>query len=106
MAYEIPHQLLRLPAVLEARGGIGKSKHYQDIEDGLMTHGVPIGAHAVGWPLRDIVLINAARITGCTDDQVRDLVRRLEDKRATALDEALALIGMAPRSRGRAEAHV
>ena len=94
MANEIPHQLLRLPAALAMRGGIGKSKHYQDIEDGLMTHPVPIGANSVGWPLRDILVINAARISGRGDDEVRALVVELEDSRADALDEVMASIGM------------
>ena len=34
-----PYALLRLPKVLELRG-VGKTKHYDDIEAGLFTRGV------------------------------------------------------------------
>ncbi len=73
-------RILRLPAVLFERGK-SRSTHYHDIQHGLFTRPVPIGARAVGWPLSEVVALNAARIAGKTDDDIRELVARLEADR-------------------------
>ena len=36
---------------------------------------------SVGWPSDEILSINAARIAGQSDDQIRELVNRLHAKR-------------------------
>ncbi len=69
--------ILRLPTVLHKRGR-SRSAHYLDIQDGLFTRPVSIGARAVGWPEHEIDTINAARIAGHTDDEIRTLVTQLE----------------------------
>jgi prophage regulatory protein len=38
----------------------------------------------VGWPENDIAALNAARIRGENDDEIRALVSKLENSRATA----------------------
>ena len=55
--------LLRLPAVLKARGR-SRSSHYQDIKDGLFPRPVALGRHAVGWPEHEVATVNSARIAG------------------------------------------
>jgi prophage regulatory protein len=42
---------------------------------------VPIGARAVGWPEHEVTAINAARIAGKSDAEIRELVFRLEAAR-------------------------
>ncbi|MER2518440.1 MAG: AlpA family phage regulatory protein [Candidatus Accumulibacter phosphatis] len=74
------NSLLRAPAVLRARGR-SHSGHYDDIKKGLFTHSVKIGPRAVGWPAAEVDTLNAARIAGKTDDEVRDLVAKLEAAR-------------------------
>ncbi len=71
------HSILRLPIVLHKRGR-SRSAHYLDIQDGLFTRPVSIGARAVGWPEHEVDTINAARIAGSTDDEIRALVTQLE----------------------------
>jgi prophage regulatory protein len=66
--------ILRLPIVLHERGDRSRSAHYQDIKHGLFTPSVSIGARAVGWPAREVAVLNAARIAGQTDDEIRALV--------------------------------
>ena len=66
----------RLPTVLYKRGR-SRSAHYLDIQEGLFTPPVSIGARAVGWPDHEIEAINAARIAGKSDDYIRELVSRL-----------------------------
>ena len=77
------HTILRLPAVLHERGR-SRSAHYLDIQQGLFTRPVSIGARAVGWPEHELAAINAARIAGKRDDEVRALVVRLEAARKAA----------------------
>lgn len=75
--------ILRLPAVLRERGR-SRSAHYMDIQQGLFTPPVPIGARAVGWPADELTVLNAARIAGKTDDEIRALVLKLEAARKVA----------------------
>jgi prophage regulatory protein len=75
--------ILRLPAVLRERGR-SRSSHYLDIHQGLFTQPVTIGLRAVGWPASEVAALNAARIAGKTDDEIRALVKKLEAARKTA----------------------
>ena len=75
--------ILRLPSVLRARG-LSRSSHYLDIQHGLFTRPVSIGARAVGWPENEVTTINAARIAGRTKEEIRALVVKLEAARKTA----------------------
>lgn len=74
------YAILRLPAVLKARGR-SRSTHYKDIEDGLFTHSVSLGARSVGWPEHEVATLNEARIAGKSEAEVRSLVLRLEEAR-------------------------
>ena len=74
----------RLRAVLQARGR-SRSSHYLDIQQGLFTSPVQIGARAVGWPSSEVEAINSARIAGNSDDEIRKLVTKLEADRKTAI---------------------
>lgn len=76
--------ILRLPSVLAERGR-SRSAHYQDIQAGLFTAPVPIGSRAVGWPAHEVAKINAARIAGKSDDEIRALVAKLEEARKSAV---------------------
>lgn len=66
---------------VEAAGCGSRSTIYLRIEQGLFTKPVKLGARAVGWPAREVAAINAARIAGKTDDQIRELVTNLEAAR-------------------------
>lgn len=75
--------ILRLPAVLRERGR-SRSAHYLDIQQGLFTRPVAIGLRAVGWPSGEVTALNAARIAGKTDGEIRALVVKLEAARKAA----------------------
>lgn len=72
--------ILRLPAVLKERGR-SRSTHYLDIQQGLFTKPVSIGARAVGWPEHEVATLNEARIAGKSDAEIRALVKKLEVNR-------------------------
>ena len=74
--------ILRLPTVLHERCR-SRSAHYLDIQQGLFTRPVSIGLRAVGWPASELVALNAARIAGKSDEEIRTLVVKLEAARKT-----------------------
>jgi prophage regulatory protein len=73
--------LIRLPVVLASRGR-SKTAHYDDIASGLFPRGVAVGPRSVAWPAREVEAVNAARIAGRSNDEIRALVRQLEAARA------------------------
>ena len=81
--------LWRRPTV-ESETGRHTSSLYEDIQKGLMVRPVKIGGRAVAWPADEVRAINAARIAGKTDDEIRRLVSRLE---ATRAEKAASLVG-------------
>ncbi len=77
--------ILRLPAVKAETGHRSHASIYNAIRAGLFTNPVPIGQRAVGWPDDEVKAINAARVAGASDEQIRTLVTQLHAKRAEKL---------------------
>jgi prophage regulatory protein len=77
------HTILRLPAV-KSETGISRSTHYLRISQGLFTKPVSLGPRSVGWPSSEVAAINAARIAGKSDEEIRTLVLKLEAARKSA----------------------
>jgi prophage regulatory protein len=77
----ICRRLLRLKnqsgASVTERTGLGPTKVYALIKDGLMTPPVKLTPRTSAWPEDEIAAINAAKIAGHSDDQIRALVRKL-----------------------------
>ncbi|MEJ8821516.1 AlpA family phage regulatory protein [Variovorax humicola] len=71
-----------MPAVKAETGHRSHASIYNAIRAGLFTKPVQIGERSVGWPSHEVRAINAARIAGKSDDDIRDLVNRLHAKRA------------------------
>ncbi len=72
--------ILRRPAV-QALSGHPRSTLYFLIAHGLWPKPVSLGPRAVGWPAREVEAVNAARIAGRTEGEIRDLVARLHAER-------------------------
>jgi prophage regulatory protein len=66
---------------IEAESGYSRSTIYLRIAQGLWTKQISLGARAVGWPAGEVDALNAARIAGKTDAEIRALVLRLEAAR-------------------------
>ena len=69
---------------VEAESGYSRSTIYLRIAQGLWPQGVSIGARAVGWPAREVAAMNAARIAGLSEHQLRVLVFDLVASRKLA----------------------
>jgi len=78
----VTHTILRLPAI-KASTGLSRSTLYLRIADGVFTRPVNLGGRAVGWPSSEVVALNAARIAGRSNAEIRDLVVKLESARKT-----------------------
>ena len=89
--------LLRRPSV-EFASGRSRSTLYKNIKEGLWTQPVSLGPRAVAWPAREVAALNAARIAGKSDDEIRDLVTKLHAERAACASEDHPM----PRLSGRA----
>lgn len=72
--------LLRRHAV-ETATGKSRSTLYREIAKGLFMKPVQIGGERVAWPADEVAAINAARIAGKPDDEIRQLVAELEAAR-------------------------
>ena len=73
--------ILRMPAIKAETGHRSHASIYNAIKAGLFTKPVPIGARSVGWPDTEVKAINAARIAGKSEAQIRELVNHLHAKR-------------------------
>jgi prophage regulatory protein len=73
-------QILRLPAVKSATG-LSRSTLYLRIASGVFPRPVNLGGRAVGWPAHEVAELNAARIAGKPDAEIRALVTNLEAAR-------------------------
>jgi len=75
--------ILRLPAVL-SQSGASRSTLYLRVNQGLWPKPIKLGPRSVGWPAAEVSTLNAARIAGKTDVEIRALVCQLETARKAA----------------------
>lgn len=66
---------------VQAETGYSRSTIYLRISQGLFIRPVRLGARAVGFPASEVAALNAARIAGKTDADIRALVAELEAAR-------------------------
>jgi prophage regulatory protein len=76
------HTILRLPDI-KTSTGLSRSTIYLRIAQRVFTKPVSLGGRTVGWPANEVAALNAARISGKSDSEVRDLVVKLEAARKT-----------------------
>ena len=74
--------ILRLPEVKRVLGHRADASVYNAIRAGLFTNGVAIGQRAKGWPYYEVDAINAARVAGKSESEIRELVKTLHAKRS------------------------
>jgi prophage regulatory protein len=86
--------LLRLQEAYRASGD-SKTNFWQKQQDGLMVSTVKCGTRGAGVFKHEIDSISLARAAGYTDEQLRELVKRLEQKRAELLHNILSQLDAA-----------
>lgn len=80
--------LLRLPRV-KAETGASRSTIYLRIQQGLWPKPVKLGPRSVAWPASEVAALNAARIAGMADTEIRALVAKLETARKSSTSQIL-----------------
>lgn len=71
----------RLP-VVQSTMGLSRSSIYGHIAQGLFPKPIHIGSRAVGWPSHEVQMLINARISGSTEEAIRQLVIDLTAKRS------------------------
>jgi len=84
-------RIIRKPELKEKMGLGSNSTVYAHVEEGTLTPPVKIGLRASGWPENEADAINAARIAGKSDKEIRELVETLVAKRQQVADEILSV---------------
>jgi prophage regulatory protein len=79
------YALLRRRQV-EAESGLPRSTLYLRMTQKLWVRPVRLGPRSVGWFAHECAAINAARAAGWSDDEIKELVARLEKDRLTAIE--------------------
>ena len=80
----LPANLILRRKQVEAATGYSRSTIYLRIAQGLFVKPVSIGARAVGFPAGEVEAINAARIAGKSEADIRALVAKLQAARSAA----------------------
>jgi prophage regulatory protein len=75
-------RLLRLPDV-ESLSGLKATSIYGMGKSGLFPPPIKLTTRSSAWPEHEIAAVNAARIAGHTDTEIKALVRRLVAARST-----------------------
>jgi Predicted transcriptional regulator len=68
-----------------AATGLKRPTLYEHMAKGLFPRPVKIAAKLAVWPKDEVAQINAARVRGATDDEIRALVIELTEARKSAV---------------------
>ncbi len=82
-----PDRLVREPDRKKFTG-IPTSTWYDLVTDGLAPPAVKLSKYTSAWPFSELTALNAARIAGKPDDEIRKLVKRVVAARESAFDGA------------------
>jgi len=102
------HTILRFPTV-KSETGQSRTTVHRRIHDGTFPRPVSLGGRAVGWPAAEIAALNAARIAGKSDEEIRELVSALHAARNsgqshTEVTAPVKAVAPAPRLRATKKA--
>ena len=79
----------KMDKVLLETGFRSRSTMHAAVREGLFTNQVAVGDGSVGWPDYEVTAIIQARIAGFSDEQIKALVVRLNDRRISNYREDL-----------------
>jgi len=74
-------RIIRKKEVKSNTGNNADSTLYERVKNGTLPPPVKIGPRASGWVESEIDAVNAARIAGKSEDEIRELVKSLISKR-------------------------
>ena len=88
-------KFIRLSGLASTKGRPGRwpcsgATVWRNVADGTVPSPVKLAAQVTAWLTEEIEAVEKARIAGCSDDQVRDLVRQLHAARTFGQQVAVA----------------
>ncbi len=78
------NRILRTNEVMN-RSGYRRTTLHTRITEKLWTKPIKLGTHAVGWPEYEVDALIAARIASQSDEEIAQLVQKLETHRKTVI---------------------
>jgi prophage regulatory protein len=69
------------PCDMSKHTGCAHSTNYSDVKAGLLPPPVKLGRRASGWIAREVAAVQQARISGCSEEEIRTLVTQLVTQR-------------------------
>lgn len=79
-------EFICLKQLLEYRAR-SRSSHYRDVHKGLFTKAIKLGPRSVVWPVLELEILTAARVAGCPEKEIKQLVETLHLQRKQAYAE-------------------
>ena len=79
-------KLLRLPEAISLIG-LSRATFYKQVKDGLLPTQIHLGANSVAWLHHELEMILSARISGCSDSELKDMVSKIINNRKKLKDE-------------------
>ncbi|GHA72695.1 hypothetical protein GCM10009007_12150 [Formosimonas limnophila] len=76
----INNPIIRIKAVKQLTG-VGSSTLYYHVSKGLYPKPIKLGEKMSGWLTSEVLAIQAARVAGQSDDEIKALVQRLSIER-------------------------
>lgn len=61
--------------------GVSRATFFANIQRGLWTKPVALGPNSSAWPKHERMTLMSARMAGKSDDEIRELVKRLHAQR-------------------------
>ncbi len=77
------HTILRIPKIV-SESGLSRSTIYSRAAEGLWPKLIKLGPRSVGQPASEVSTMNAAHISGKSEEEIRVLVLKLESARKSA----------------------
>lgn len=79
-------KITKLPTLLKNHC-ISRSTAFTQLKDGLLPPSISLGQRSRGYIVSELDAVLSARIAGCSDDQIKELVKSLVANRKGAFNE-------------------
>jgi prophage regulatory protein len=80
------YPIVKLPTLLKNHC-ISRSTAFTQIKEGLLPPSISLGDRAVGYLQHELDAVRSARIAGQSDEKIKDLVKKLVEKRKGLFNE-------------------
>jgi len=87
-------KMVKMAEIKDKKASPSHAPVYEEIRNGTFPQGVLIGKRSKAWPDYEIEILNAARLAGKSDDDLRALVKAFYLKRQELFGNLIAEAGI------------